>query len=145
MKMKFYRCEICGNIIAAVKETEVPVTCCRVEMTEIIPDVIDASSEKHVPVFTQDGLNVHVRVGETEHPMTQDHRIEWIAVQTNKGNARKEIKAGDRPEACFALCHDEEITAVYAYCNLHGLWKSEKSDTGSNPSQRRYFYGRADT
>jgi len=51
--------------------------------------------------------------------------IEWVLVQTDKGFQKKDLKAGDAPEVCFALCDDEKVEAVYAYCNLHGLWKKE--------------------
>ena len=37
-------------------------------------------------------------------------------------NQRKELHPGEAPEACFALCEGDEVEAVYAYCNLHGLW-----------------------
>ena len=29
-----------------------------------------------------------------------------------------------RSKACFHICHKDELVAVYAYCNLHGLWKA---------------------
>ena len=34
------------------------------------------------------------------------------------------LNAGEAPKAVFALA-DEKPEAVYAYCNLHGLWKAE--------------------
>ena len=68
---------------------------------------------------------VYVTVGSVEHPMTDAHLIEWIALQTNAGNQRKVLRPGDKPQACFALCEGEVVEAVYAYCNLHSLWKSE--------------------
>lgn len=124
MEMKFYICEICGNIIAMVKKSGAPVSCCGQKMKELEPGTTDAAVEKHVPVFEVKDNKVLVTVGSVEHPMLAEHYIEWIAVQTTAGNQRKALKPGDKPQACFALCDGEEIEAVYAYCNLHSLWKA---------------------
>ena len=124
MEMKFYICEICGNIIAMVKKSGAPVSCCGQKMKELEPGTTDAAVEKHVPVFEVKDNKVLVTVGSVEHPMLEEHYIEWIAVQTTAGNQRKVLKPGDKPQACFALCDGEEIEAVYAYCNLHSLWKA---------------------
>ncbi len=124
MKQLFYKCSHCGNIIAFVKDSGVPVICCGEKMTELVPGTVDASHEKHVPVYTLDGSTVHVKVGAAEHPMLPEHFIEWISLQTKQGNQRKELCPNGKPEACFALCEGDEVEAVYAYCNLHGLWKA---------------------
>ena len=124
MEQKFYICEHCGKMVALVKESGVPVMCCGQKMAEIIPGTTDAAVEKHVPVYTVENNIVHVKVGEVEHPMTPEHFIEWVSIQTNQGNQRKALKPGDQPEICFALCDGDEVEAVYAYCNLHGLWKA---------------------
>lgn len=122
--MKFYICEHCGNIIAMVKDTGVPVVCCGQKMTPIEAGTTDAAVEKHVPVYeVKDGI-VSVTVGEVAHPMTEAHYIEWIALETNLGNQRKILTPDSEPKACFALCEGEEVKAVYAYCNLHSLWKA---------------------
>ena len=122
--MKFYICKTCGNMIAMVKKSGVPVMCCGQKMTELEPGTTDAAVEKHVPVFEIKDNKVFVTVGSVEHPMLDEHFIEWIAVQTTAGNQRKALKPGDKPQACFALCEGEEVEAVYAYCNLHSLWKA---------------------
>ena len=125
MKQQFFICEKCGNMIAMVKSSGVPVMCCGQKMTELIPGTSDGAHEKHVPVFTVEGNQVHVKVGEVAHPMLDAHYIEWISLQTKQWNQRKELHPGEAPEACFALCEGDEVEAVYAYCNLHGLWKAE--------------------
>ncbi|NMP37217.1 MAG: desulfoferrodoxin [Clostridiales bacterium] len=122
--MKFYKCAHCGKIIAVVKETGVPVMCCGQKMAEIVPDSTDAATEKHVPVYTVNGSTVKVSVGSVAHPMTEEHYIEWVALKTSQGNQRKMLKPGEKPEVCFALCEDDTVETVYAYCNLHGLWKA---------------------
>ena len=98
--------------------------CCGQKMTEIVPCSTDASVEKHVPVYEVKDGKVLVTVGSAEHPMLPEHYIEWIALQTKAGNQRKALKPGDEPKACFPICDGDEVDAVYAYCNLHGLWKS---------------------
>ena len=84
----------------------------------------DAAAEKHVPVFEVNGCCVTVRVGSVPHPMLPEHYIEWVSLQTKFGNQRKALKPGDKPEVCFALCEGDEVEAVFAYCNLHSLWKA---------------------
>ena len=122
--MKFYKCEICGKIVAMVKESPVDTMCCGQAMRELVPGTTDGATEKHIPVYTLEGNTVKVKVGSVEHPMTDAHHIEWIAIETENGNQRRELKAGDRPEATFALVPYDKVKNVYEYCNLHGLWKT---------------------
>jgi len=124
MKMKFYICKHCGNIIAMVRESGAPISCCGQKMTELEVGTTDAAVEKHVPVVeVKDGKAI-VTVGSVAHPMVPEHYIEWIALSTDKGNQRKQLEPGDEPKACFALCEGEKVEAAYAYCNLHSLWMS---------------------
>ena len=123
MEQKFFICEHCGNIIAMVKNSGVPVMCCGQKMTELVPGTTDAAVEKHVPSYVVEGNKVIVTVGEVEHPMAEEHYIEWVSIQTKQGNQRKALKPGEAPKICFSICEGDEVEAVYAYCNLHGLWK----------------------
>lgn len=123
--MKFYVCKVCGNFVGMVKSSGAPMSCCGQNMTEVIPGTSDGAREKHVPVFTVEGNQVTVTVGSVDHPMLDAHYIEWIAVETVKGAQRKKLNPGDAPKAVFALTEDDSVVAVYAYCNLHGLWKAE--------------------
>lgn len=125
MELKFYVCSHCGNIIAFVKNTGVPVMCCGEKMQELTANTTDAAQEKHVPVIQQEGDRVTVQVGSVAHPMTEEHDIEWICLQSAQGNQRKCLKPGDQPQAAFMLCPGDQVKAAFAYCNLHGLWKAE--------------------
>ncbi|MCD8152606.1 MAG: desulfoferrodoxin [Clostridiales bacterium] len=122
--MKFYICEHCGNIIMKVKDQGVPVMCCGQKMTEIVPGTTDAAVEKHVPDYRVEGNLVKVTVGSVEHPMLPAHYIEWIALKTKEGMQLKELKPEEKSAAVFALSDGDEVEEVYAYCNLHSLWKA---------------------
>jgi superoxide reductase len=122
MNQKFLICKHCGNIVAAVKESGVPIVCCGEKMSEIIPGEVEASREKHIPEFKVEGNKVYVTVGSVEHPMAPEHYIEWVSIQTKQGNQRKQLQPGQEPKVCFSICDCDEVEAVYAYCNLHGLW-----------------------
>ncbi len=124
MEVKFYVCPHCGNVIIKLTDAQVPVVCCGQRMEEIIPGTTDASAEKHVPQWTVQGDIVTVKVGSVEHPMLEAHNISWIFLQTTQGWQYKALKPEDRPEAVFALAPGDSVEAVYAYCNLHSLWKS---------------------
>lgn len=124
MEQKFYRCEHCGNIIAFLHNSGVPVICCGEKMKEIIPGTVDASKEKHVPVVTVAGNKVTVTVGSIAHPMVEAHYIQWIFLQTKEGNQRKILAPDKAPTAEFFINEGDEVVAVYEYCNLHGLWKA---------------------
>lgn len=126
MGMKFYQCEHCGQIVAIVKETGVPIMCCGQAMKEIVPGTSDGAVEKHVPVIEVSGNKVTVKIGEVDHPMLPEHYIEWIALETKAGNQRKALKPGDAPVAEFAITDGDEVVSAYEYCNLHGLWQAKR-------------------
>ena len=121
---KFYICEHCGNIVGMIHNAGVPMMCCGQKMTKLEAGLVEASHEKHIPVVTVEGNTVRVNVGSVTHPMSEEHHIAWIYLQTNRGGQRKCLDVTGAPEVTFALA-DETPVAVYAYCNLHGLWKTE--------------------
>ena len=121
---KFYICEKCGNIVGMIHNGGVPMMCCGQKMAKLEAGVVEASHEKHIPVVTVEGNTVRVNVGSVTHPMSEEHHIAWIYLQTNRGGQRKCLDFNGAPEVIFALC-DETPVAVYAYCNLHGLWMAE--------------------
>lgn len=119
---KFYICKHCGNMIGMIKSSGVNVVCCGDPMTELKPNTVEASQEKHLPVVTIEGNIVKVKVGSVEHPMTEEHHIAWIYLETKQGGQRKKLAVGSKPEAEFALAGGDKVVGVYEYCNLHGLW-----------------------
>ena len=121
MTNKFYICRHCGNLIGMVNDAGVPMSCCGEKMEMLVPNSVDASNEKHVPVVSIEGDVVHVKVGEVAHPMVEEHFIQWVYLHTERGGQRKSLKPGEAPEVSFTLNGDKAL-AVYEYCNLHGLW-----------------------
>ncbi len=123
MNPKFYVCKHCGNVIEKISDSGVPVVCCSEEMTPLVANTVDASLEKHVPVVTLgEDCSLKVEIGSIPHPMTKEHHIVFIYVETDNGGQR--IDLTDTPAAVFCTCAGKPI-AVYEYCNLHGLWKTE--------------------
>lgn len=122
--MKFFVCEHCGNLVGVINDAGVPMVCCGQKMTQLIPGTVEASVEKHLPVVKVDGDKVKVEIGSVAHPMAEEHSILWVYLKTDKGGQRKNLSVGEAPEAEFALLGEKPV-AVYAYCNLHGLWKTE--------------------
>lgn len=123
-EVRFYVCEHCGNIIGVIHNAGVPMMCCGQKMTLLEPGTVEASHEKHIPVVEKNGDIVKVTIGSVAHPMLEEHHISWVYLQTNRGGQRKCLPIGGEPTVSFALC-DETPVAVYAYCNLHGLWKTD--------------------
>ena len=98
--------------------------CCGQKMTKLEPGTVEASHEKHIPVVTVENGIVTVVIGSVEHPMVEEHSILWVYLQTDRGGQRKCLEVGKAPVVRFALA-DEKPVSVYAYCNLHGLWKTD--------------------
>ena len=119
---KFYICEKCGNLVEKIEDSGVPMVCCGQKMSHIEAGVVEASREKHIPVVSVEGDRVKVVVGSVEHPMSAEHSILWIELKSDKGVQRRNLAVGQPPVAEFVLV-DEKPLEVYAYCNLHGLWK----------------------
>ena len=124
MAKKFYICEKCGNIIDKVSDSGVVPSCCGQKMSLLEAGTVEASREQHIPEVKLENGRVSVFVGWVEHPMSEEHSILWIYLETDKGAQYKYLAAGEKPAAEFVI-GDEKPIAVYAYCNLHGLWKSE--------------------
>ncbi|MBO4938202.1 MAG: desulfoferrodoxin [Oscillospiraceae bacterium] len=123
MKQKFLICKHCGNIAAIIRDKGVPVYCCGEQMQQLNPGTTEASGEKHIPVYRIEGNTVHVTVGSTEHPMTREHYIEWVCLETEHGIQYAHLDPDDEPRAKFAICDGDEVRSVYAFCNQHNLWR----------------------
>ena len=121
---KFYICPHCRNTVEMIYDTDIKLFCCGEEMQELVPNTVEASGEKHLPAVKVSDAKVEVNVGSVNHPMVEVHWIEWVQLVTDKGSYRKWLNPGEAPNVKFLLGEEKPI-AVYAYCNLHGLWKTE--------------------
>lgn len=124
-ELKFFVCKHCGNVVEMLNDSGVEVICCGEPMVRMEPGTSDGAVEKHVPVYTVDGNTMHVQVGEVPHPMLEEHYIGWIWLATEKGGQRKWLSPGDEPKADFILNPEDKPVAIYAWCNIHGLWMAE--------------------
>jgi len=121
----FFFCARCGNVAALAVAKGGALACCGEAMREIAPNTVEASREKHVPVVEKTADGIRVKVGAAPHPMQEDHRIDFIYVKTGRGGQRASLAPGDAPEAEFRFAAGDEPVEVFAYCNLHGMWKAE--------------------
>ena len=121
---RFFKCELCGNFTGLIINSGSPLVCCGQKMTELIPNTVDAAVEKHVPAVTTAADKISVQVGSVLHPMEEGHHITFVYVQTEQGGQRKCLEIGTEPKCEFSFANDKPV-AVYAYCNLHGLWEAE--------------------
>ncbi len=122
--VKFYQCKVCGNLVEMINDSGAVPVCCGQEMTELTVNTVEASVEKHLPVVSHTENTVLVSVGSAAHPMLEEHYIVWIYLHTEKGSQIKYLNPGEDPKAVFTLEDDKPVSA-YAYCNLHGLWKTD--------------------
>lgn len=124
MQAKFLKCSHCGNTAVLIEDRGVPLVCCGEKMEVLQANTTDAAVEKHVPEVSVQGNRVEVAVGATLHPMAEEHYIQWIYLETEKGGQVKKLTPADEPKAVFQAEGDKAV-AVYEFCNLHGLWKKE--------------------
>lgn len=117
--MKFYICEKCGNVIAMIEGNNDSIKCCDIKMKELIENEVDASIEKHVPVYEINDDNIEVMVGEDEHPMLDKHYIMFIAQVLNNNIELQKLTSSEKPIAKFKY---QKGSKIYALCNIHGLW-----------------------
>jgi superoxide reductase len=83
----------------------------------------DEGLEKHVPVIKKTDQGYLVKVGSVEHPMDDNHYIEWVELIADGKLYRTDLKPGDKPQAEF--CVEASNVAAREHCSVHGLWKSK--------------------
>ena len=127
MEVKFLHCQVCGNLlIPAIDSGAVPV-CCGKTMDLLAPGSTDAAVEKHVPVVKRldDGKHVTVEIGSVPHPMVEEHYIQLVVLTYGDKFFYQKLAPGSEPSARFRIKDNTVPITAYAYCNLHGLWKSD--------------------
>lgn len=121
-KRQVYHCPICGNIVEILNSGAGTLVCCGKPMKHLEGNTTDAANEKHVPVIEKIENGYKVTVGSVEHPMLEEHYIQWIELITPTEVLRVELQPGQKPVAIFKT--DAEEVSAREYCNLHGLWKA---------------------
>ena len=121
-RLQVYKCMVCGNIVEVVHAGTGELVCCGQPMTLMRENTVDASLEKHVPVFEKTSEGIKVKVGSIPHPMEEKHYIEWIELIADDRAYRQFLSPGGKPEAIFKI--EAKKIIAREYCNLHGLWKS---------------------
>lgn len=124
MENRFLICEHCGNPVVVIRDGGADLQCCGAKMKEIVPGTSDGAEEKHIPVYEVKDGTVTVTVGEAEHPMTPEHYIAWVCLETEDGLQYKQLEPNRAPRVSFCLSEKDRIKAVYAFCNQHSLWKA---------------------
>lgn len=125
MKMKIYRCNVCGNVVELLVNGGGTLVCCDEDMELLVPKENDEGNEKHLPVVEISGNEVTVKVGSVAHPMTEAHYIQWISIFYNNKIQKVKLNYTDEPKAIFTVDEEFETIEVYEYCNIHGLWKTK--------------------
>jgi superoxide reductase len=122
---QIWKCEVCGNIIEILHKGADSLVCCNQSMILQKENTIEQEGkEKHIPIIKKDAKGVVIKVGSVPHPMEEKHYIEWIEISTEKGESKKFLKPGEKPEAKFPVKADISEIHSRAYCNIHGLWTS---------------------
>ena len=119
------KCKKCGAFVKVIEDCTCPgcgIQCCGEEMEIVKANSVDAAVEKHVPVWERVEDEIVVKVGEVEHPMTKEHYIMWIAQVSQNRVTRVQLYPEQGTETRLPYIPG---STIYAYCNLHGLWKSE--------------------
>ena len=83
LKTKFYVCPICGNIITGTGEAV--ISCCGITLPALEADKADVDHVLTIDII-EDEYYVTVN-----HPMTKEHYIEWILIETNLGYKNKNV------------------------------------------------------
>ena len=121
-KLVLKKCKSCGalvNILVDCTCDNCGIKCCGEEMLELIPNSVEASHEKHIPVYEKVEDEIYVKVN---HVMDKEHYIEWIALVTDNKQCIHKLYPEQNAEARFPYIPG---STIYSYCNLHGLWKAE--------------------
>ena len=127
VKLQFYKCDVCGNIVQIFHEGDGALVCCGEEMKLLQPKTDEQMAEKHVPkFFTTDSGQNFVQVGSVPHPMSEEHYIEFIQViaDDNKTTITKFLDSNQEPKFIFNQL--DNFNRAYEYCNLHNLWEGDR-------------------
>ena len=113
LRMKFYVCPICGNIICSTGE--MVVSCCGIVLPALEPETEDDNHHMSVEKV-EDEYYITI-----QHDMSKKHYISFIAAVKDDGYEIKKLYAEGNAEARFKINRTKYF--LY-YCNMHGLFKA---------------------
>ena len=116
------KCKHCGAMVKVINDCKCPecgIICCDEPMTELVPNSVDAAFEKHVPTYEVRDGKIFVTVN---HVMEEEHYIEWICMVSDKKQCTTYFKPEEEAKTHFKYIPGSKL---YAYCNKHGLWKTD--------------------
>lgn len=121
-RLKIKKCEKCGALVKILQDCTCEncgIKCCGEQMKELVPNSVDAAVEKHVPTYEVKDGKIFVTVN---HVMEEEHFIEWISIIFDDKEVTKFFKP---KEEAKIHCKYKTGSTIYAYCNKHGLWKTD--------------------
>jgi desulfoferrodoxin-like iron-binding protein len=141
--MNIYICAVCGHLEFNELGDNCPVCYAPKEKFSQNDNVFTEAAEKgeeasvkHIPsvkVNKECGLipedsctDILIRIGETLHPMTTEHSIQFIDIyQNDKYIERIMLTPNINPAGCVHLKDGSGKITVVELCNLHGYWKTD--------------------
>ena len=125
-KTEFFSCGHCRSVVQVIQGPEgASYSCCGKPMERLVAGATEGAAEKHLPVVEKNGNQVRIQVGSMLHPMTEEHSIGWVYLETRQGGQLSYLEPGMKPQAVFSVAEGDAPVAAYAWCNLHGFWKTE--------------------
>ncbi len=125
--LDFYKCNVCGNFVEVVLNGEGELVCCGQPMEKIVPKTQseEMMGEKHVPVIEKNEEGITVKVGSVPHPMTEEHYIQFIEVNSpDKRYVKRKYLYPNEEPVLKLKCDCKDIIAR-ELCNIHGVWSSQ--------------------
>jgi len=96
-------------LIGLIENKGVPIVCCDEKMTELLPNTVETSVEKHLSVVSDLGNKIEIEIGTIPHPMEEAHYVDIVYVETECGGQRKCLRVGQTSKAVFCFEEDKPI------------------------------------
>ena len=114
MRIKFYVCPNCGNVINSTGDGD--FSCCGRKLEALVPKVMNENHSINIEEVEND---YYVEIN---HEMTKDHFISFVAYVTYDRVLLIKLYPEQSPTVRFPrLCGKFERGKFYMYCNQHGL------------------------
>ena len=121
--LDIYKCHTCKNVVEITHQGFGALVCCAADMEKLQENTPQEDNAHFAHIENIDELEKRITFN---HPMTEEHHIEYIEVISNdkKYIKRKYLKKDETPELKFK-CECKEGYYVRIYCNLDGVWTTK--------------------